>query len=290
MIRFGPSGNSKEFYDEGYKSTFQAMKWISEKGLTAYEYSFGRGVRIGAEAAQKIADEARKYDISLSVHAPFFINLATDDSEKLEKNMGYFEDASKAALLLGADRVVFHPGSCAKVDRAWAFSKTKENLAAVIKRMDEKGFSSLTYCPETMGKINQIGDLKEIIELCNIDERILPTVDFGHLHTRGLGAINSRQDFEDIVTELKDKIGEERTRKMHVHFSKIAYTKMGERAHVTFDDEGFGPDFSLLAPVLVKYALEPRILCESKDTMAKDAVTMKKMYERALLEKNNEQS
>ncbi len=289
MIKFGPSGNSKEFYDAGYKSTFQAMGWISAMGLTAYEYSFGRGVRMGEASAAQIREEAVKHGIAMSVHAPFFINLATDDEEKIAKNIGYFRDASAAAKLLGADRVIFHPGSCAKVDRGWAVEHTLNNFRRILSAMDEEGMSEgLTYCPETMGKINQVGDLDEIIALCNIDERVLPTIDFGHLHTRGLGAINSTEDFEAIITSLISGIGFERTRDMHVHFSKIEYTKMGERAHVTFADEGYGPDFAQLAPVLVKHKLEPRILCESKDTMAKDARAMLKMYNDALEAKDEQ--
>lgn len=289
MIKFGPSGNSKEFYDAGYKSTFQAMRWIADMGLYAYEYSFGRGVRIGAETAEKIRLEAEKNNISLSVHAPFFINLATDDEEKIAKNIGYFRDASAAAKLMGADRVVFHPGSCAKVDRAWALQHTIANFKYILSVMDEENLSDgLTYCPETMGKINQVGDLNEIIDICNIDERVLPTIDFGHLHTRGLGAINTPEDFEAILKSLINGIGCERTKNMHVHFSKIEYTKMGERAHVTFADEGYGPDFAHLAPLLVKYKLEPRILCESKDTMAMDARAMLMMYNEALEENNAE--
>lgn len=284
MIRFGPSGNSAEFYDEGHKHTYEAMKWVAERGLNAYEYSFGRGVRIGEPTAKKIADEAKKYGVAMSVHAPFFINLATDDAEKIAKNEGYFLDAAKAARLLGADRVVFHPGACAKIDRGLAMELTKKNFKHMLDMLDDAGFGDLTYCPETMGKINQVGDLGEVIELCGIDERVLPTIDFGHLHTRGLGAINTSEDFEQILLKLIDGIGYERTRDMHVHFSKIAFTKMGEKAHVTFADEGFGPDFAQLAPLLVKHELYPRILCESKDTMAMDAAAMKKMYEEALNE------
>ena len=281
MIRFGPSGNSAEFYEAGYKHTYEAMKWIAEKGLTAYEYSFGRGVRIGEATAEKIRGEAQKYGIAMSVHAPFFINLATDDDEKIAKNEVYFLESAKAAKLLGADRVVFHPGACAKMERATAVELTKKNFAHMLDVLDEAGFGDITYCPETMGKINQVGDLDEVIELCRLDERVLPTIDFGHLHTRGLGAINSEADFEAILLRLIDGIGFERTRDMQVHFSKIAYTKMGEKAHVTFADEGFGPDFSQLAPMLVKHSLEPRILCESKDTMAMDAQAMLEMYNNA---------
>lgn len=281
MIHFGPAGNSAAFYDAGYKSTFQAMKWVSEMGLNAYEYSFGRGVRIGEAAAEKIRTEAEKYQVTLSVHAPYFINLASDDAEKFEKNIGYFTDASRAASMLGAQRIVFHPGSCAKLDRSLAFQWTRENFQKILKEMDSLGYSEMIYCPETMGKINQIGNLEEIISLCALDERVLPTIDFGHLHTRGIGCLNHTEDFDAVLQALLQGIGEERTRKMHVHFSKIEFTKMGEKAHKTFADEGYGPDFALLAPLLKKYRLEPTMICESAGTMAQDACTMKKLYEEA---------
>lgn len=281
MIHFGPAGNSQAFYDAGYKSTWQAMAWVHEQGLNAYEYSFGRGVRLGAETAEKIRTEAEKYQIALSVHAPYFINLASDDPEKFQKNIGYFADASRAACSLGAQRIVFHPGACAKLDRTQAYQWTKENFRKILDEMDNLGYAELTYCPETMGKINQIGNLAEVIDLCRLDERVLPTIDFGHLHTRGIGCINSAEDFEKILLTLIDGIGEERTRKMHVHFSKIEFTKMGEKAHKTFADEGYGPDFALLAPLLKKYRLEPTIICESAGTMAQDACTMKALYEEA---------
>ncbi len=278
MICFGPSGNSLAFYDEGYKHTYEAMKWVHDMGLNAYEYSFGRGVRIGADAAGKIAEEAQKYGVALSVHAPYFINLASDDEEKFQKNITYFTDSANAAKLLRAKRVVFHPGSCAKIDRALAFEWTKKNLARMMKELDAAGCGDFTYCPETMGKLNQIGSLEEVIELCRIDERLLPTVDFGHLHTRGIGALNTPEDFDAVLRALIDGLGFERAKHFHVHFSKIEYTKMGEKMHKTFDDEGFGPDFSLLAPLIKKYGLEPVVICESNGTMAKDAKTMREMY------------
>lgn len=114
MIRFGPAGNSNAFYEEGHKHTVEAMEWVARMGLNAYEVSFGRGVRLKEETAGKIGEEARRYGVALSVHAPYFINLATDDPEKIAKNTSYFLESARAARWLGADRVVFHPGSCAK--------------------------------------------------------------------------------------------------------------------------------------------------------------------------------
>ena len=281
MIKFGPSGNSEAFYEAGYKHTYQAMAWLSDMGLNAYEYSCGRGVRIKEETAVQIRAEAERCGITLSLHAPYFINLANEAEDKFEKNVEYFTESAKAAQALGARRIVFHPGSPAKQERSAAFARCRENFARMLRLMDELGYGELTYCPETMGKINQLGDLAEVIELVRLDDRVLPTIDFGHLHTRGLGALNTAEDFDAVIRALEDGIGVERTRRMHVHFSKIEYTQMGEKRHRTFDDEGFGPDFSLLAPILVRKNMEPTIICESKGTMAKDALAMKQMYEQA---------
>ncbi len=279
MIRFGPAGNSDAFYEAGYKHTYQAMKWLADMGLNAYEYSCGRGVRLKPETAEQIRNEAERCGIALSLHAPYFINLANADPEKFQKNIEYFVESAKAAKELGAKRIVFHPGSPAKEERRSAFARCRDNFSRILCLMDEMGYGDLIYCPETMGKVNQLGDLEEIIELVCLDERVLPTVDFGHLHARGIGAINTPQDFDIIIQKLKQGIGVERLRKIHVHFSKIEYTVMGEKRHRIFDEDGFGPDFSMLAPILVKEKMEPVIICESKGTMAKDALTMKQIYQ-----------
>lgn len=281
MILFGPSGNSEQFYEEGFKHTYEAMAWVAGMGLNAYEYSFGRGVRIGEKTAAIVREEAEKNGIAMSVHAPYFINLATDDDEKRQKNLDYFLESARAAKWLGADRVVFHPGSCAKMDREQAFMLTVQNFAWILQKLDEAGQGDLTYCPETMGKVNQLGNLEEIIQLVSLDDRVLPTIDFGHLHARDRGAINSPEDFEAILKALIGGIGFERTKNMHVHFSRIEFTAMGEKQHRTFADEGFGPYFEHLAPMLLKYGLEPRIICEAKGTMAMDALAMKRIYEEA---------
>lgn len=278
MIKFGPAGNSESFYAEGHKHTYEAMEWVAARGLNAYEYSFGRGVRIGEATASKLRDEALKHGVQLSVHAPYFINLACED-DKIENNIRYFLESAAAARMMGARRIVFHPGSRAKADRSEMFALAKKRFRIMLDAIDANGYGDLTFCPETMGKISQLGDLNEVIELCQMDERVLPTIDFGHLHTRGIGALNTREDFAYVLDALINGIGIERTRVMHSHFSKIEYTKAGEKRHVRFEDEGFGPDFALLAPEIAKRGLEPTFICESNGTMAEDAMAMKAMYE-----------
>ncbi len=281
-IRFGPAGNSDSFYAQGYTSTEQAPAWLNGMGLNAFEYSFGRGVRMGEDKARLIAAEAMKYDVQLSVHMPYFINLAAQDEEKRTKNVGYFLDSLAVAKALNAKRAVFHPGSASGGDRGEILAGAKAFLTEIIRRIDDSGFGDITLCAETMGKQNQLGSLDEVIALCEVDERLLPTVDFGHLHARGLGAINGYGDYAAILDKLENGLGIERARRMHVHFSRIEYTKGGEKMHHTFADVQFGPEFPPLAQLLAERGYTPVLICESKGTMAEDALIMHKMYQTAI--------
>ncbi len=278
MIYFGPSGNSDSFYNEGHKRTVEAFEWIADMGLNAYEYSFGRGVRLRRETAKEIGVKASQAGVVLSVHAPYYINFATLEPDKAAASVRYLTESAQAAVWMGARRVVFHAGSQGMLKREEALAKIKEGIKAAVEVLKSEDLWEVEICPETMGRIKQIGDLDEVIELCGIDERIVPAIDFGHLHARGKGAIKSEEDYALILDKLWDKLGGYRAKRFHVHFSRIEYTAAGEKAHRTFADEEFGPDFRPLARLIARRGLEPVLICESKGTMAEDAAQMKKQY------------
>ena len=133
-----------------------------------------------------------------------------------------------------------------------------------------------------MGKINQLGTLDEVLELCKVHESFLPTVDFGHLNARTCGGVSSKADYLEILNRIENVLGEDRMRNMHVHFSKIEYTAGGEKKHLTFEDTVYGPDFSPLAEVLIQKNSNAHVICESDGTMDVDAFTMKRMYRSAM--------
>ena len=278
MIRFGPSGNSESFYAAGYKSTWQAPAWLKAMGLSAYEYSFGRGVQLSREGAEKIAGEARAHGIALSAHAPYFINLANPDPEKRENSFRYILESAQAAHWLGGDRVVVHVGAMMKMEKEEALKNCREGLKEAYRRLEDAGLSHIHLCPETMGKKSQIGDLRETLDFCQLDERFIPCLDFAHLHALHQGALKERADFERVLDQMESALGIDRAREMHVHFSTIEYTAAGEKRHRTFAEEKYGPRFEFLAPLLKERGYAPRIICESKGTMAEDAKTMMEIY------------
>lgn len=284
-IRFGPSGNSESFYADGLKNTEQAAKWLADKGLDAFEYSFGRGTKMSEAKARLIGEKMAEYDIALSAHAPYYINFANPDPTMIEKSFGYVLDTAEKVRLMGGDRVIFHPASVGKDgDRQSALKRTYDNMSLLAEKIHLTGNDDLIFCPETMGKINQIGDFREVAQLCKIDKVFVPTVDFGHQNARTLGGLKTKEDFEEIIKCFIDAIGKERTDIMHIHFSKIEYSKGGEVRHLTFDTDqnGYGPDFLPLAQVIRQYGMKPRVICESSGTQAEDALAMKKIYEETL--------
>ena len=243
-------------------------------GLDCYEYQCGKGVNVGRETAEKIGQAARDYNISLSLHAPYFINLANPDRDALQKTIGYITAGCQVADWMGAGRVVIHSGALMKRTRREALDIALASLRDVIAACDGAGFGHITLCPETMGKISQLGDLDEVLELCTLDGRLLPCVDFGHLYARSLGELTGEDACEAMLDQMEAALGTERASRFHSHFSQIEFTPGGgEKCHRTFaDNGGFGPDPAPLMAEIARRGWEPTFICESAGTQDKDAL------------------
>ncbi len=273
-IKFGPAGNGDSFYAAGGKKSVENIDLIADLGLDAYEYQCGQGVRTGEAAAKEIAQRAAARNIAMSVHSPYFISLSSVEEEKRDGSIKYIMDSARLVKWLGGTRVVVHSGSCAKISREEALGYAKLTIKKALKVLDENDFSDVILCLETMGKINQLGTLEEVIALCQLDERLLPTVDFGHLNARTMGGV----DFKDVLDKLENGIGYYRAANFHAHFSKIEYYTGGEKRHLTFADTIYGPDYEPLMELLAKRNLTPTIICESAGTQTEDALAMKNYY------------
>ena len=273
---FGPGGNGDKFYAEGNKSTKDAPRWVKKFGLDAYEYEAGKGIMAGEDALRAIGEAAREEGVLMSLHAPYFISLSSVDMEKRLNSIKYIEKSIWAAELLCADTIVIHSGSAGKISRAEGMKLSCDTLYKVIESV---GDTSIKLCIETMGKINQLGTLDEVIEQCKVDRHYAPCVDFGHLNARNIGgAFNSVDDYRRVFHKIGEALGDEVARNLHCHFSKIEYTGAGEKKHLTFADREYGPEFEPLIEAIVLDNLTPRIICESDGTQSEDAHQMKEYY------------
>ena len=280
MATFGPGGNSDLFYAEGNKSTLQSPGWVKRFGLDAFEYEAGNGLTAGEASLRAVGAKAKEHGILMSLHTPYFISLSGVDPEKRLKSIDYIQKSLWAADLLGADTIVIHSGSAAKISREEAMALSKDTLEKVAEAV---GSTPIRLGIETMGKINQLGTLAEVIEQCKVAPIYAPVVDFGHLNARNVGgAFPDADSYRRIFDEIAVGLGDTFAKTLHCHFSKIAYTSAGEKKHLTFADTEFGPAFEPLAEAIVREGVYPRIICESDGTQAEDALYMKKAYEGAL--------
>lgn len=277
--KFGPAGNSESFREAGYTSTMQAPGWLQQMGLTAYEYQCGHGTRVTQKTAEAFGRKAAEHGIAVSLHAPYYISLASAEEQKRQNSVGYILTSARLVSWMGGDRIVVHPGGLGGRSRQEATALAVETLRQAQAALDEEGLSHVHICPETMGKINQLGDLEEVLCMCGVDERFYPCVDFGHLNCRTAGGMNSREAFAAALDEIGNRLGEERARAFHIHFSKIEYSAGGEKRHLTFADETFGPEPLPLMALVAERGLSPVVICESSGTQAEDACALQALWQ-----------
>lgn len=283
MIKFGPSGNSESFYAAGFEHTEDSARFVKERGLDCFEYSFGRGVRMTEGKAISIGEAFQSAGLELSVHAPYFINFGNPDDEMAAKSYGYVLDSAKALKAMQGTRCVFHPAAQGKEERERVVERTLDRLKILRDYLYLNGYDGLMFCPETMGKIAQIGTVEEIVRFCEVDEIYTPCVDFGHVNARGQGCLKTTADYKNLLEFMLERLGFERMKHFHVHFSKIMYGAKGEIKHLTFADDVYGPEFEPLAEALADLKLEPYIVSESAGTQAEDARIMKDIYASVIL-------
>ena len=278
MIKFGPSGNSLAFASAGKSKSEESAVWVKDMGLNCFEYSFGRGVNLSDERALSIGKAFKEQGVEISVHAPYYINFANPDEEMAEKSYSYVIQSAKKVKLMQGKRVVFHPASQGKMKREQAVELTEQRLKILRDKIYADGLDDLIFCPETMGKIGQIGTVEEITRFCKIDKVFVPAVDFGHINARECGSLKTENDYLERLNYMVSELGYDKMKHFHVHFSKIEYSAKGEVRHLTFEDQRYGPDFVPLSIALKKLNLEPYIICESAGTQDIDALNMQKIY------------
>jgi len=254
MVRIGPAGS------EG-RGNLKGVGKVAELGLDCMEVEFTYGVRMSLDSAKAIGELAKRRGVVLSVHAPYYINLASDEKEKIQASKKRILDSCERGHLLGARNIVFHAGFYQKKSAKRTYALIKD---AIQELQDDitKNKWAVSLCPEVTGKPSQFGSLEELLALrketgCRL------TVDFAHLYARQQGKIN----YSAVLKKLPQNF--------HAHFSGIEYTGKGEKKHLRLTREFFKP----LAEALIQNTLDISLICESPKPY-EDAAMMKKMIHR----------
>jgi deoxyribonuclease-4 len=229
-----------------------------------------------------LGEEARKNDVRLSMHGSYFINL-TGKRDVVEASKRRLIGAATAADWMGAYVMVFHTGFYGKFEKDYALKTCISALKEVSAEMKLLGLK-VKLGPETMGRKFQVGTLDEIIAINQQVENTQLVVDWGHLHALHQGAFKTADDMGKIAQKIEEQLGTQILRNMHCHFSKIEFTAQGEKCHHTLDEVDYGPEFSLLAEVILEFGMHPTMICESP-LLDVDARRMKETLQQVTIQK-----
>jgi deoxyribonuclease-4 len=233
MLYFGTAGIP--ISTEG-NDTLSGLKRIKELGLNALELEFVRNVYIKKEEqGAEIKEMAKKLSIRLTVHAPYFINLNAKEKVKVEQSKNRIIDSAKAASYAGANDIAIHSGYYLDMDKKTVYEKIKNEYKDIRKGMKNLGLDDIRLRPEMMGKQTQFADIETIINLCNDVEGLYPCIDYAHYQALYGEKVNNYKGFCDLLDKIKDGLGKEALRNMHIQFSAVAYSEKGEKNHLTFD-------------------------------------------------------
>ncbi|MEQ8676748.1 MAG: TIM barrel protein [Aggregatilineales bacterium] len=275
-LRFGTVGAPQTTHGSG---TLAAIEHIAQLGLHHLEIAWTRSVRVSDETCADIKATAEKFGISLSVHAPYFINLNSQTDELMGKSDERLLIAARKGFLAGATDIVFHPGSYHGQDKGEVYAKVAKQLKKIRQILDDEGVSA-TLRPETMGKSAMFGNLEETVRLSAEIDGVLPCVDWAHLHARtGDGTFNTAEEFAQALNMMRAELGEEMLKQVHFHMSGIAYTAKGEKEHLPLIEADMR--YRELLKVFVDYGLAGTIAVEApKPFHTSDALHLQATYRR----------
>ncbi|HUE99274.1 MAG TPA: TIM barrel protein [Anaerolineales bacterium] len=251
-----------------------AIEFSKSIGLNTFELGWVQSVRVTEVTCAAIKAKAEEQKVSLSIHAPYFINLnaLADEWPKSRKRL---MDAAVYGNLAGGTDIVFHPGSYFGNDPAEVLKIAIPRLQGCVDELRRAG-NPVTLRPETMGKSAMLGSFEDTLEMSKVIEGVQPCIDFAHLHARpGDGTMNTYEEWSALLKMYQKALGKRALKRLHIHLSGIEYGPKGERHHLPVAESDLKLNF--LFQALRDFNCAGRILCESP-IMEEDALNMKKAW------------
>uniref|UniRef100_A0A7C2ZPU7 Xylose isomerase-like TIM barrel domain-containing protein n=1 Tax=Ignisphaera aggregans TaxID=334771 RepID=A0A7C2ZPU7_9CREN len=257
------------------KTTVNGIIRVAELGLDAMELEFVRGIRMSEDMAREVRSTAQQYKVVLTVHAPYYINLNSSDQAKVQASIRRIVESARVGYLAGAWSVVFHSGYYGGMDSENAFRRVKEALKIVIDTLKDMGID-IWVRPEVMGSTSEVGTLSEVIRLAEeLDNNVLPCIDFAHLHARTNGKYNTYEEFTEVLEILEKSLGRIALDNMHIHVSGIEYGEKGEIKHLNLEESDL--NYRDLMKALKEFNVKGVLISESPN-LEDDAILMKTTY------------
>lgn len=254
-------------------SSVLGIKRIRELGLDCMELEFVQGVRMSEKGAKNVLETAKKEEVALSVHAPYYINLNSYEEEKLKASLERIYQAARIGSLCGAESIVLHAGFYQKSHKQDTYESISKALKELTGQLHDEGIPAVLR-PETMGKRTQFGTLEEVLALSEEVEGVMPCLDFCHLHARE-GKENSYSEFTEILSRVEESLGKEGLSNMHMHISGVEYGTNGEKRHLNLKESDF--NYPELMIALKEFKVRGRVILESP-VLEQDALMLREIY------------
>lgn len=277
-IRFGTVGSPQTTPTSGTPAAIEHARVL---GMDHLEIAWVRSVSATEKTCAEIKAAAEANDISLSIHAPYFINLNSQTSELMAKSDERLLKAARTGWLAGARDIVFHPGSYHGQPPEQVYEHVKEKLIEIRGILNKEKIDVILR-PETMGKVAVFGTLDELLQLSKEIPGVLPCIDWAHLHAReGDGSFNSYDEFADALRRVKDMLGDAGLKNLHCHLSGIEYSNKGEKKHLPLNQADIA--YRELLQALVDFEAEGTIATEAPEPFhVSDSLTIQATYRQIL--------
>lgn len=267
-LRFGTAGIPRSTEP---RDTLNGIRQVKALGLGSMELEFVRSVNISEELSPKVRKLAKSEDVLLTCHGQYYINLNSKEEKKVEASKKRIILAAERARDCGAWSLCFHAGFYQGKSKDSTYSQIKAAMEEIEQGLD----GSIWLRPETTGKPTQWGDLDEILDLSQEVGRVMPCIDFSHLHAR-TGAYNKYEEFVSVLEKVESSLGKEGLKNMHLHLSGIDYGPKGERKHLDLEESDM--NYKELLRCLKEFRASGCLICESP-SIEEDALQIKKTYE-----------
>jgi deoxyribonuclease-4 len=256
-------------------NTVNGLKRIKELKLEAMELEFVRNVNVNPVTAKQLLEENKDQSVMLTCHGSYFINLNAADKDTIIASKHRILEGAMMARLAGAWSMTFHAAYYLKDEKSMVYERTKEQIQSIVSELQDAG-NDIWIRPETTGKETQFGNIKELIQMSQELEQVLPCVDFAHLHARTNGKYNSTAEFREILTMVEKGLGREGLNNMHIHMSGINYGEKGEKNHLILKESDF--HWQDLLKVWKEFRIKGAVINESPN-IEDDAVLMKEYWD-----------
>lgn len=292
MSKFLVAGFPINFFSSKYgKKRENIFAWLKDIGLDGIELQCTYGIKMKEEQAKLYRDLAKENGLIMTMHAPYYISLASNKEEVVERSKLEIIKAFELAKLLDVHRIIFHPGAgygTGENARKEGLNRLIDALNSIEVKLDT---NDIKIYPEIGGKINQLGSLDEIIEICKKVDYARPCIDLAHLHARELGSMTSKDKIIEVLKRIENELGRDILEETHFHVYPVDYTDKGEKIHKAFgekitdnqlslfnENDEYMPKANDYIDAIIEMGLNPITVCEAHNTQDIGALLMKKLF------------